>query len=55
MLVVDGAGWVDIRVVTLPKKTQISVQKSVQMKISWIQYSTETVKITISKIWFAQL
>ena len=34
---------------TLPKKVQISVQNSVQPQIKFVQYSSVTVKLTISK------
>ena len=39
----------EIRVSTLPKKVQISVQNSVQPQIKFVQYSSVTVKLTISK------
>ena len=38
-----------IRVITLPKKVQISEQNSVQAQIKFAQYSSGTVKFTISK------
>ena len=40
------------RVSTLPKKVQISVQNPVQPQIQFAQYSSGTVKLTISKTQF---
>ena len=44
-----------VRVSTLPKKVQISVQNSVQAQNKFVQYSSGTVKLTISKKQFFYL